>query len=63
MPVLNPWAVAVEATGANKVTPNAKKKNQSGVLTNSPTIHAGYRKYDRRSFRNEALNSAIKREE
>jgi len=34
---------AVEATGAKRVTPRAKKKNQSGVLTNSPMSHAGYR--------------------
>jgi hypothetical protein len=33
--------VAVE--GANSVTPSAKKKNQSGVLMNSPRTQAGYR--------------------
>jgi hypothetical protein len=27
--------------GAKSVTPSAKKKNHSGVLMNSPTIHAG----------------------
>jgi hypothetical protein len=27
--------------GANNVTPSAKKKNQSGVLMNSPMTHAG----------------------
>ena len=45
IPVPNPLSLdATEATGAKSVTPRAKKKNQSGVLTNSPMIHAGYRK-------------------
>ena len=44
-PEPDPWMPeAAEATGAKRVTPRAKKKNQSGVLTNSPIIHAGYRK-------------------
>jgi hypothetical protein len=29
------------AVGANNVTPRAKKKNQSGVLMNSPKTQAG----------------------
>lgn len=32
---------AADATGAKSVTPNATKKNQRGVLTNSPTTQAG----------------------
>jgi len=42
IPGLNSAAfVPVDPTGANSVTPKAKKKNQSGVLTNSPIIQAG----------------------